>query len=94
MAEQVPSIGRVVHYVVHEGPHAGEHRPALIVRVWSDTCVNLVVMMDGDNDQAGGITNGAPLTVWRTSIVYAAPDAEFPQPKNGTWHWPEYVPAK
>lgn len=34
MSEQVPSIGRVVHYVLEAGPHQGERRPALIVQVW------------------------------------------------------------
>lgn len=87
MGEQVPSIGRVVHYRLDVGPHAGDCRPALIVRVWGegpDALVNLQVLTDGGNDEdeyASGI-------VWRTS-VHRNTDNE-----PGSWHWPEYVPAK
>lgn len=87
MAEQVPSIGRVVHYVLDAGPHMGDHRPALIVQVWSDMLVNLVVFPDGSNDYYPH-QGDEPLTLWRTSKKL---DNEY---KPGTWHWPEYVPAK
>ncbi len=60
---KVPSVGRVVHYHVGEFDseelrhnHA-EDLPAVIVRVWTDTCVNLKVLTDG------------PIDVWKTSIV-------------------------
>ena len=89
MPEQVPSIGRLVHYVLEDGPSKGQHRPALIVRVWGDptnpeSYVNLQVFVDGTND--GPYANGM---AWRTSVQ---PDhSATPQPH--TWHWPEYVPA-
>lgn len=40
-----PSLGRVVlyHGVISNG--AAEH-PAIVTRVWSDTCVNLTVLPD------------------------------------------------
>lgn len=90
MADQVPSIGRVVHYVLEAGPHQGEHRAAFIVRVWGDTpdaLVNLQVFVDGSNDYYKN-QGPEPLTLWRTSVH--RDDAGAP----GTWHWPEYVPAK
>lgn len=87
MAEQVPSIGRVVHYVLEAGPHQGEHRPALVVRVWSDEMVNLQVFTDGSNDYYPN-QGPEPLTLWRTS-KHLDPDCA-----PGTWHWPEYVPAR
>ena len=35
MPEQVPSVGRIVHFVLPESSrYAGEHRPAVIVKVW------------------------------------------------------------
>lgn len=84
MPEQVPSIGRVVHYVLPDGRNPGEHRPAFIVKVWGPTSVNLQVFVDGTNDYpeyAG--------SVWATSVPF---DPSGEQPSS--WHWPEYVPAK
>ena len=49
MNEQKPSVGRVVHYVPRDAdpPHNNaEVLPAIITRVWSDTCVNLRVLND------------------------------------------------
>jgi len=82
MSEQVPSIGRVVHYVLSDGPHAGEHRPAFIVQIWSGGYCNLQVFVDGTNDYPDYIGS-----VWATSVEYSA------EPKPRTWHWPEFVPA-
>lgn len=33
-----PTVGRIVHLV-----NAGQHHAAIVVHVWSDTCVNLSV---------------------------------------------------
>lgn len=57
-----PSIGRIVIYKVSSedktgvGHNNAEAVPAVIVRVWSDTCVNLHVLTDGPN------------TLWKTSV--------------------------
>lgn len=71
--------GRIVHFVVPEGPCAGEHRPAIVVKVWDRDSgyVNLHVFFDGTND---GQIHGYP---WQTSIAYS----EEPRPR--TWHWIE-----
>ena len=87
---QVPSVGRVVHFILPSGPHRGEHRPAIIVKVWSDrpephTACQLQVFTDCTNDgpeYASGL-------YWATS-VQQAPEHEH---RFGTWHWPEHVPA-
>ena len=74
-----PSIGRIVHYVLPDGTYPGEHRPAIIVRTWSPTTVQLQVFVDGTNDYddyAG--------TIWATSV---SQDEETKAPR--TWHWPE-----
>ena len=42
MADQAPSIGRIVHYVVHSGSGV-EHRAALITEVHDDVVVRLCV---------------------------------------------------
>ena len=74
----IPFIGRIVHFVLPNG----EHRPAIIVRVWDsasspESYVNLQVFTDSDND---GLQN----TMWRISVRQ---DVENMAP--GTWHWPE-----
>lgn len=95
--DQKPSIGRIVHYVLAASdevlPQAvGEHRPAVIVRVWPGEfgdaeCpdgINAQVFLDGTNDVE---TNDGSIAVamWTTSVPYSS------EPKPGTWHWPERV---
>lgn len=86
--------GRIVHFVMPNG----EHRPAIVVRVWREIAsacegyVNLQVFTDGSNDVLGSeqftsfdaeaIRRGV---LWKTSVCYS----ETKEP--GTWHWPEYV---
>ena len=88
----IPSIGRTVHFVLP----SGEHRPAIIVRIWDGqptehTVVQLQVFIDGSND-AGDLCDGEravlpPVSaVWRTSVHQ---DTETKAP--GTWHEPERV---
>ncbi len=88
----VPSVGHIVHYVLTGGRSEGEHRPAIIVRIWpvynGIEMVQLQVFTDNTNDYAkdnpasGGI-------MWATSVHQ---DEENKVP--GTWHWPEFAPAK
>ena len=63
---QTPIIGQIVHYELTDYdaniirrqhassrlnmPQAGDVYPAIIVRVWSETCVNLRVVLDGTVD--------------------------------------------
>jgi hypothetical protein len=74
--------GRIVHFVLPNGPHRGEHRPAIIVKIWdpSQGCVQLQVFTDGAHDgdaYAAGV-------YWATSVLYEAAGQE---PR--TWHWIE-----
>lgn len=81
--------GRIVHYVL--GPEfrsPGEHRPAMVVKVWGAPPaepypVQLCVFLDGLNDSLIGESN-APLTTWKTSVVHDATGQ-----KQGSWHWIE-----
>jgi hypothetical protein len=80
-----PTIGRIVHFVndfanVQELQH---HVPAIITRVWSDTCVNLRVFYDGTNDAPEGSSE------WKTSVIYQEPGTPRINPDPRTWHWPE-----
>lgn len=74
-----PTVGSLVHYVLPDGISVGEHRPAIVVKIWTPTCVQLQVFTDSSNDgreYASGI-------VWKTSVVYDEGK------QMGTWHWPE-----
>jgi hypothetical protein len=79
--------GRIVHFVMP----SGEHRPAIVVRVWNDAdmskgYINLVVFVDGSNDVRRVLAEplAEPVTtVWETSIYYS----ETKEPR--TWHWIE-----
>ncbi|TAL13930.1 hypothetical protein EPN95_04555 [Patescibacteria group bacterium] len=59
----------------------GEHRPAVIVKVWNkeNGMVNLQVFTDGVND--GPLYESGLL--WQTSVEHS--DAKMVR----TWHWPE-----
>lgn len=82
-----PSIGRIVHFVQKKPEGYGEgllHLAAIIVAVWSDTCVNLQVFTDGGNSEGG--EHYQLSTKWITSVNL---DESASQPR--TWHWPEKV---
>ena len=81
--------GRIVHYVLSNG----EHRPAIVVRDWSnstlgsypDGTVNLQVFTDGSNDKGavhGNVSEQGLL--WATS-VHHDPAGDV----HHTWHWIE-----
>lgn len=93
-----PTVGRIVMYVLSENDQLTHEcgtnvLPAMIVKVWSDTCVNLKVFNNGPND------------FWRTSVVENTGSAVSADKKeedvNGigaivdcvyypsySWHWP------
>ncbi len=84
MAEQVPSVGRVVHFV-----YGGTHLPAII------TDPDFLVHEDEQPDWRGQamtvfLVNAPPFTTVATHQNEIEPGTWL----NGTWHWPEYVPAK
>jgi len=81
MAEQVPSIGRVVHFV-----YGDKHVPAIITEPEVKT-----------PDPVGGADMmWEALTVFPvgeppfTTLAACDPTGKT----SATWHWPEYVPAK
>ena len=69
-----PTVGRVVWY--HPGPqedHHGETLAAHIAHVWSDTCVNLMVIDP----------NGNPFN--RTSVFLYQGDTDRPSSQYAEW---------
>jgi hypothetical protein len=80
MTEQVPSIGRVVHFV-----YGDQHVPALI----TDPEYRIIEPAIDDPPIQQALTVfpvGAP--PFTTTAIYNQGGAP------ATWHWPEYVPAK
>jgi hypothetical protein len=83
--------GRIVHFVMNDGRNPGQHRPAIVVRVWRDHnghppengCCQLAVFVDGTNDYATMPVDGFLAAVWKTSVLHD--DSH----KHGTWHWIE-----
>ena len=74
--------GRIVHYVLE----SGEHRPAIVVRVWridgkppENGCCQLQVFTDSDAE--GKYNDCLPPVMWKTSVTFG----EGP----GNWHWIE-----
>lgn len=80
------TIGRIVHVRIGGEDAEPVLRPALVVRVWGDTCVNLQVFLDGTNDQHVGPLGGEVARVpalgiaWCTSVTQGD--------KLGEWRWP------
>jgi hypothetical protein len=76
---QKPSIGRIVHYIPADEEKRANNGTspiaAVIVAVWSDTCVNLKLLTDGTAD------------IWKTSVLLLeGPDDETAVYR---WKWPE-----
>lgn len=81
-SNQVPSVGRIVHYVAYGTPggeyKAGAHRAAIITEVYGPS----------DNpSNAVGLAVLNPTGLFFQSSITHDPTGQKP----GTWHWPEYV---
>jgi hypothetical protein len=83
--DQPVTVGRIVHYVLKDGPNKGTCRPAIVVRVWSDTCVNLQVFTDG-TEQPNNSNDCLPSVMWVTSALRDDVDHGL-----HTWHFPQLV---
>lgn len=81
MQTQTPTPGRIVNYVLEKGPRTGEIRPAIIVRTYGETTVQLAVFTDGQYEAGGN--DKLPNPYWVTSACYSE------TPQCGTWHWPQ-----
>lgn len=90
MAEQVPSIGRVVHYVAYGTPGgefpAGAHRAAIITEVYATPT----------RENLDHVSTDVGLCVLNPTGMYfqRRVPLDVAGQTPGTWHWPEYVPAK
>ena len=78
-----PKIGRIVHFVQKDKNGNNIHLPAIIVAIWSDTCVNLQVFTDGTNSEPN--LGYGPSIKWFTSSTFD----DSNEPQIASWHWPE-----
>lgn len=80
MPTQLPTIGRIVHFILPAGPRAGETRAAIVTNTFGGTKCNGTVFLDKAND--------APDTKdYFSSAEYDDTD----KPVIGTWCWPPRV---
>ncbi len=63
MDEYTAKLDEIVHFVFTQG----YERTAIVTKVWSPHCVNLMVICDGANDQYRGPNEGHPMK-WFTSV--------------------------
>lgn len=83
MDAQKPSIGRVVHFVQN-----GVHYPAFVVKVWSDTCLNLKVFRNGSDSIVPGALDSDDIA---HSVTQSEPTPCCGKCAEWSWHWPEHV---
>lgn len=77
-----PSVGRIVFTpIAPETNNGQDYAPAMIVRVWNDTRVNLRVLHDSEN------------ITWKTSVKLcdSEEEARNPDAYGHTAYWPPRV---
>jgi hypothetical protein len=82
-----PFIGQIVHFVQN-----GVHYAAIVVKVWTNTCVNLRVLPNGSDVIVPGALDGADVA---RSVPFSGPCetcAHF-VPREWSWHFAEAVEA-
>lgn len=87
--QQTPSVGRIVHYVAYGTP--GSEFPVGVCRA--------AIITEVDEVMADGVTPRVGLCVLNPSGQFfnrhVPHDGNAPGERaGGTWHWPEYVPAR
>lgn len=77
-----PSIGRVVLVAADPAMNNGaDVAPAVITRVWSDTVINVRVLLDSENPPQ-----------WRTSLTHTDTlDGLDDAVRRARWMWPPRV---
>lgn len=76
-----PAIGdRVIVPVDPERSNGATCAPAIVTRVWNDTCVNLRVFADTDNELAARRTS--------CTLVDEIPLTEPGETPGAVWGWP------
>jgi len=71
-----PTVGRIVLYRVGAADHAdlryngNQVLPAIVVRVFTDTCISLKIFTDGPTD------------VWKTSVVQGDGEYQWQWPQR------------
>lgn len=77
---ELPTAGRIVHYVLPGGPSKGKHRPGMVVDASEQIADLQVSVAPGDRG------NWQPGRAGETLFCRASYSEK---PRLGTWHWPE-----
>lgn len=86
--------GRIVHYVLPSGRYAGEHRAAIIIKVWRRNDPNLVdadgkpVLVTPENG-VSNITVISDASNDGQPFLHMGSVINDPNGAPGTWHWIE-----
>ena len=94
--QQVPSVGRVVHYVAYGTPggeyQAGAHRAAIITETFARPDHELTGrdVRDTTDPTIASLCVLNPTGLFFKEKIPFDPTGTVP----GTWHWPEFVPNK
>ncbi|MCX4470470.1 hypothetical protein OOK41_09140 [Micromonospora sp. NBC_01655] len=89
--EQMPSVGRIVHYVSHGTPPRSDGTQAFASECRAAIVTEVTVHPDADGTVGLAVLNPTGMFFNREvphAEDKAAGDAEHP---GGTWHWPERV---
>lgn len=84
-----PALGASVYYTLGgEWLAKGEQRPAIVVRVWTPTTINLLLFLDGDNDKRVGPDGWQTVpghVLWKTSVTFNENEV------GGTWNYGKQI---
>jgi hypothetical protein len=84
--QQVPSVGRVVHYVSHGTPVREDGTQA-----YTEECRAAIITGEPDCDAHMECASLAVLNPGGLFFDQHVPHNETSQQRGGTWHWPERV---
>jgi len=90
--KQQPSIGRVVHYVTNRNPVTGVIEDRHLTALITDPEHRVVPRFNDDGTERDPVQ--ALVVFPPMAPPYPVTAIEGDPNEEGTWHWPEYVPAK
>jgi hypothetical protein len=86
-----PSVGRTVHYVSHGTPPAADGSQAFPSACRAAIVTEVEEMTDPASPPTVGLCVLNPTGQFFSQGV---PYDGTPEPRGGTWHWPEQVPRE
>jgi hypothetical protein len=78
-----PTPGRIVNYVLTDGPSVTKTRPAIVVGTDSKDPLIVTLQVFTDGDGAPSVGDGLPGVFRQARVPHSA------EAKPGTWSWPQ-----